>query len=455
MAKPSDPETRAPRALRRRITRLYTRLRDRATTYIKHFSRQTDEVLSDEPIDFSAPSIPYYENLAARLSFARVVLYMVLLVFVVVTVVSNHTLITYENLYFLAKDIGAATLTAQSEADYVSYPISSGDADFAVYRGGLVIAGCEVVTALSGSGRQTLSVNVEYAEPVVRASEKYFITFGRGEPSFSVYNAFVQVHREETDFPVYDAAVADNGTFAIVTRSRDYTSEVNIYDRDMKPLASYHLGGYVTGLSMEPDGAALGVVSTEAVDGAWETRITLIRLGSRITEQSVTVQNAFGATCGFVTDDRLAVVLSDRLMVFKNDATVSGEVLFEGHEPTLAAIGEGRIAILTPSASDLGEDILTVYDRNAREDYTVTIGEDHPIRTAGGAVSLTVGRKAVYLRTEDTLFSFRSNGRDVRSTPVSRDTMAILTCTGEELYICTPAYAHRLDESAMDEDNAA
>ena len=109
-----------------------------AADRVRSFTRQTDEVLAEEPIDFSAPSIPYYENLANRIGFARVVIYMVLLVFIVVTVVCNHRLITYENLYYLAKDIGAATMTAQSKADRISYPISSSEADFALYRGGMV-----------------------------------------------------------------------------------------------------------------------------------------------------------------------------------------------------------------------------------------------------------------------------------------------------------------------------
>lgn len=63
-----------------RLKRLFRELYERAYSSVRGFGRQTDEVLSGEPIDFSSPSIPYYESLAARMSFARVVLYMVLLV---------------------------------------------------------------------------------------------------------------------------------------------------------------------------------------------------------------------------------------------------------------------------------------------------------------------------------------------------------------------------------------
>ena len=428
-----------------RLRGLSRRLFARAADRVKRFTRQTDEVLSEEPIDFSAPSIPYYENLANRLSFARVILYMALVVFVVVTVACNHRLITYENLYYLAKDISSATLTAQSQADRISYPISS-DSDFALYRGGVVIAGCEVVTAASGSGRQTLSDNVAYAEPCVRASDKYCLTFGRGETSFNVYNSFVRVYREITDFPIYEAAVGDNGYFAVSTRSRDYTSEVILYNDDMERLADYHLNGYVTGLSMNQEGDRLGIVSVESTEGVWETKITVIRIGKKISSESVTLTGSFGSSCGFLTEDRFAVVCLDRLMILDADATVKGEHLFEGTTPILCTVGEGRVAILAEVNTDISENSLTLFDKNGREVYALTLDESHPVQAAGDPVELALGGDILYIRTRDTLYRLSENGEELTHIPISRDTLSLLA-SEDEVLVCTPAYATRVEKT--------
>ena len=434
-----------------RLRKMTRQVYDRAAERVRRFTRQTDEVLSEEPIDFSAPSIPYYENLANRLSFTRVVLYMVLLVFVVVTVICNHRLITYENLYYLAKDISAATVTAQSQADQISYPISSSDADFALYRGGMVIAGSEVVTAVSGSGRQTLSVNVAYAEPCVRASDKYCLTFGRGERSFAVYNSFVQVYRESTEFPVYDAVVGDNGCFAIVTRSRDYTSEVIIYNDSMEKLANYHLNGYVTGISMNREGNRLGIVSVESVNGLWETKVILIRMDHRISQSSAALSGTFGSTCGFVDDDRFAVVCSDRLIVWGTDATVKGETVFDGSTPVLCTISEGRIAILSKMNAAISERVLQVFDKNGRSVYDMQMNASHPIQIAGNAVEMVFGGNTLYIRTVDKLFRLSDNGKNLYAAVISRDTLTVLA-TEDEALICTPAYAARLSDDDFAKD---
>ncbi len=426
-----------------RLRSLARRLYDSTAERVRRFTKQTDEVFTEEPIDFSAPSIPYYENLANRLGLVRVILYMTLLVFVVVTVVCNHRLITYENLYYLAKDISSATLTAQSQADRISYPISSGDADFSLYRGGVVIAGCEVVTAASGSGRQTLSENVAYADPCVRTSDKYYLTFGRGETSFNVYNSFVRVYREITEFPIYDAAVGDNGNFAVVTRSRDYTSEVMIYDGDMEKLANYHLNGYVTGISMNRKGDRLGIVSVESVDGIWETKVTLIRVARKITAETVTLSASLGSNCGFITEDRFAVVCMDRLMILDTDATVKGEVVFEGTTPILCDVGNERVALLFRVNTDISEYRLDVLDRNAKTVYSLALDESHPLQGSGKAVELALGGDNLYVRTVDTLYRLSDNGKTLTSMAISRDTLTVLA-TEDEALVCTPAYAARL-----------
>ena len=428
-----------------RLRRYARDLYDRAAERVRRFTKQTDEVLSEEPIDFSAPSIPYYENLANRLSFVRVILYMVLFVFITVTVLCNHRFITYENLYYLAKDIGAATLTAQSRADQISYPISSTEADFVYYRGGMVVAGSEVVTALSGSGRQTMSVNVAYANPCARASDKYFLTFGRGERSFAVYNSFVQVHREITEYPIYDAAVGDSGNFAVVTRSRDYTSEVILYDSDMNQLGNYHLNGYVTGLSMNREGNRLGVVSAEYNGGLWETKVTLIRMTKGLPNASATVVGAMGLQCGFVSDDQLAVVYTDRLMIWESDASVKNETFFEGAVPTLCAIGDNRVAILFEIRNDLSESLLQVYDKNGRDLYDLRMDATHPISASGGAEELTFGNNVLLIRTKNKLYRLSGNGDDLTAAEISQDTVTVLS-TEDEVLVCTPAYAARLDK---------
>ena len=153
-----------------------------------------------------------------------------------------------------------------------------------------------------------------------------------------------------------------------------------------------------------------------------------------------------GSTCGFVTDERLAVVFTDRLMILNTDATVTGEKIFTDSTPTLAAISRGSVAILSESENDLTKSILTVYDKNARENYSVTLDGAHPITEAGKPTALSVSEKTLFLRAGDSLFRLSNNGKQLFTTTVSHDTLAILPESDDEVMVCTPAYAYRLNE---------
>lgn len=421
----------------------WRRLTDKLWGLFKRFARlPEEEEVSAEPVDFSAPSVPYYANLAEKFNLARIVLYMVLFAFVVVTVLSSRHLITYENLYYLVRDVSAATLTAQSEADHLSYPISGAETDFALYRGGLTVAGGQEITVLSGSGKLTLSDNVSMSYPCVRSGEQTFLVFSRGEKDFSLYNSFVRLRKEATEFPVYEACMSRDGAFAVLTRSLDYTSEVIFYDSDADKLAAAHIGGYVTSLSISDDGKAVAALSLELKDGAYTTKLTLLRRGtSGITNREVYVEDATALRADFLGDDRLAVIFDDGLRFYRTDGDLISETAFDGVLPKLCALSDSHVAVLGDSKNSLAQKELSVYDKNGRSVYRVTLNE------AGNVKELLLDGQTAYVRWGERILRVADKGARLSETTVHRDTLMLLIDEDGELLACTPAYARRLTSS--------
>ena len=391
-----------------------------------------------EPVDLSAPSVPYYTDLSRRFSMASLVMFLLAFIFVVVALISSRDTLTYANLYYLVKDINASGISAQARADRMEYPVSVSEPAFARYRGGLVAVGSEEVSVISGAGKQTLSVNVAYGTPAVAVSDKYFITYGRGECTWSIYNAFSQIRSEETEFPVYGAAVADDGSFAILTRSMTYTSEVIFYDKNMEKTAAYHRDGYVTCVAMNPAGTFAVIASVEDVDGHWVSKITLLRLSGRITEQSVTVNGAFAGVCGFTADDRAAVVFTDRVMVLRTDGTAVSDTKFGGLDVSLCAVSAGRIAVVLEQPRKAHEYTVTVLDKNGKTVFTKALS------IKAQPTSASFGGSRLYLRASDRLFCLSADGTELTSAAVSRDAVICLPAEDDTVLVCGTAFAVRL-----------
>lgn len=392
-----------------------------------------------EPIDLSAPSAPYYTGLARRFKAAQIVLYLVLFVFVVTTVLSSRESITYANLYYLVKDINAAALVAEDAADRLEYPISTTTPAFVRYRGGLVAVGSQEVTVLSGSGRQTMTTQVEYGTPAAAASEKYFITYGAGEYHFSVFNAFTQIHSESTDYPIYGAAIADDGSFLIMTRSETYTSRILFYDRDQEIRASYYLNGYALSAAVSPGGSYAAVVSVDEEDGRVVSKVDLFRLSGSITHKTVELEDRFAGLCRFSAEDRVAVACSDRLLVLRTDGTVQQEVLPEGYGTIrLCTVTAGRIALLQRDTAGSGTYLVTVLDKNGKMVYTAHVA------LSAEPTSLAFGDDILYIQAGSFLYRLSADGGGLTSARISRDTICILPDGEESVLVCTPSAATRL-----------
>lgn len=401
------------------------------------FARLPEATETEEPIDFSAPSVPYYTNLAERFNLARIVLYMVLFVFVVVTVVCSRHLITYENLYYLVKDINAAGLTAQSMVDSVSYPVSD-SMDFASYRGGLVVVGGEEITVLSASGKQTLSENVALSHPEVRTSDPYFLAFSRGEQGFSVYNGFVCVRETDTDHPVYDACMARDGAYAVLTRSDEHTSVAVWYDADLNKRIAVKRGGYITAMALSPDGSVLATLELDVEDGGYTTKLSFTRQDGN--EKYAYLEGAAVLSAAFLADDRLAVISQDKLSIYRTDGDLISETPFGNRRPLLADMRDGYAALLLTSEKHLSRQELWVFDRNGKEEYRAS----HDLE--GSAKELLLSGRDVYIRMNDRILLLTDRGEDIREAEGYRDAQAMLAIADGGVLICSPGYAERLDE---------
>lgn len=431
----SDPTPKHRRPRRRR--RLLRAARSRARRLIGKLPLPED---GREPLDLSSPSVPYYTDLSRRFHLAQIVLYVVLFVFVVTAVVSSRERITYANLYYLVKDINAASILAEDSAnaaDRLDYPVSVTTPAFVRYRGGLVSVGSQEVSVISGSGKQTLTAQVDYGTPAVAASEKYFITYGRGENSFSVFNAFTQVHTETTEFPVYGAAVADDGSFLILTRSSEYTSRVVFYDRERNVRASYYLNGYALSVTIHAGGSYAAVLSVDETDGRPASKIDLFRL-SDLSHETVELTDTLAGYCDFTAEDRVAVVCSDRLLVLRTDGSVLTELSLSDAAPLLCTVSSGRIALLSEVAGQTGKYSVRILDKNGKSTYTTVVA------LSAEPTSLLFSGDALYIRASGYLYRLTEDGAAATCARISREALCILPDGEDSVFVCTPSFAARL-----------
>ncbi len=323
-----------------------------------------------------APRNEYYETISARLGVLQVVLFLSLFAFVVLAFLFNTELITYRNFYYFFQDLSASAETVDIfDADSLSYPTSE-EQDFAVYRGGLAVAGNNSVTVFSATGRQLLSESVQMRNPTAVGKGKYLLVYEMGGTQYVLCNSNAVIHEGKTEFPIIGAAVSDSGMYALTTSEKRTASVVSLYNDRFQAINAYRMGGYVTDVAIDADGKRIAILTSKPEDGFFSTTCLLAVPGKGEKSSETTVSSAIGISCAFFENGNVAVITADGAALLSADGKLRREISFDGRELALSELSEtGGVVVLKKNRIS-EKNIVIVFDKDGKIVYNKTVSED-------------------------------------------------------------------------------
>ncbi|MBQ6552984.1 MAG: hypothetical protein IJL83_05160 [Clostridia bacterium] len=129
------------------------------------------------------------------------------------------------------------------------------------------------VMLMSGSGRELLTAQHGCAHPAVAVCENRILIFDRGGMRWELYSKDGLIRSGSAPYGIIDAAVASNGSMALVTSSKSYHNELHYYDSDgEETYVWYSAENYVYKVGMKSNGRALTALGMNSDSG--ETAVT-------------------------------------------------------------------------------------------------------------------------------------------------------------------------------------
>ena len=276
-----------------------------------------------EKIDLHGPRNGYYDNVSGIYHALFLVFLAALLVFMCVALLCNTELFTYENFYYLAKDINAASNLLSGTGNVINYETSVRNQSFALYRGGLAVGGDSGLQLFTATGRETLNTSPDYTNPILKGSERYLLMYDIGEKRYSIYNSFVCVHHEETDYPIFAGAMSDSGYFVIISESYDHAGVVNVYNDRFELINRYNRTDMVTCADINQAGNRVAFATAGMVNGEYATTLVIAVPGQAQTNVEMSFDGLFAYRVSFIDQQRLLLV-GDRAayIISVDDGTV-------------------------------------------------------------------------------------------------------------------------------------
>lgn len=124
------------------------------------------------------------------------------------------------------------------------------------------------VLVMTKSGRESLAVQHGCTDPSVKAAGGRFIVFDRGGTNYSVYTKLGVQHEGVAPYTITDAAIAENGSFALVTSSKSYHNEVHYFAPDgTEKYTWYSADNYIYGIALKKNGKSMAALGMSTADG--------------------------------------------------------------------------------------------------------------------------------------------------------------------------------------------
>ena len=381
---------------------------------------------------YEGPESSEESKLAYGFGIARVIAAILLVVLLVATLLFGSGAVSYEKVYYMFKDIGYIKSYGESAPSALNYSMPVQNQDFEVFKNGLAVAGDSEIKLFTSTGRMTLTQGSEFTNPRMSASSEYLLVYDQGRRGYSVYNSFICVRTEKLDFPISYADMAENGSFLLVTSSKTYASVVKIFDFSLQEISEYSKNDKVISASLSSDGRYAAVLSLSAEGGEALTTLSVVDAHSSTVKYSVSFRGSMPYSCDFLTDDRIAVILDDKALVFDRGGNQRSEYAY----PTDLVrfdISKNRFALLLSEGANAGKNTVVVFNKDGTPIFTD--GVDGTVR------DMRLSDSAVYFLKSREVVRISTSLRTVSSAEIASGKARLIVFDDERIAVCTQTAA--------------
>ncbi|MBQ9428870.1 MAG: hypothetical protein IJU41_04920 [Clostridia bacterium] len=365
----------------------------------------------------------YYQRVSKKLQAAKYLLLLFFVLCAALTFFAYRKNITYDNLRYLLRDVDAAG-HLENAGDKMTYTPS--DTNFyAIFRGDLAVASGSGLSLCRALGSRSFDDRFSAKSPVAATSEKYMVVYDVGGNDFYVYNSLGRVYDGRLEYPVYDAAAADDGHFALLTRDVVGAYVIYVYNRDFK---------IVSKLSRQNDVADICFVGKRLclcelrLDGGYLCTdvSTFLPGGERV--EPLAAERGFPLAFGG-RGSGYYLLLSDGLIFYDKNGEKEQATSFVSKTPLNFAAGKDAIALVLDEKT--ADTPLGVYV------YT-TNGKSDSLPAESGLIDLCLLGKKVCLLYDGKLILCGDG--ESRETEIE-DRAVALFATGGTVTVCYQNYA--------------
>ena len=196
--------------------------------------------------------------------------------------------------------------------------------------GNLILLNDTNLYLYNSKGKVIVNAQQMSDKTIMDVSDKQVLTYDVGSKKYQLRTPS-RVVTKETENAILAADLNANGTYALVTASRQFVAEVSVYRNPAEPhifrwSSPEH---HISGVSLSPDGHKMAVTCAATEGGMMKTIITLFAMNMAEKVAEVELLDSLALKIDFYANDRIGVLTDNNYIILDSSGEKLAEYAFQ------------------------------------------------------------------------------------------------------------------------------
>ena len=352
-------------------------------------------------------------------------------------------------LVVFGKDVGPASIynffrevehmgeIGQGEREQISYSLPTRNQSFAEFKRGFIVASDREIQVFNKAGYATMTEQLGYSDPQIVSSENTFLVYDLGGRGFAIYNSFEDIYIETREYPISAADMSGDGDVVIVGRSSKYNTELVLYDDEGNREFAYMRSDHTVDCKFSPNGKRVALLTLDAADGEYLYTLTVINTKNGEVVSDVTRTGSIPYDCYYLDGDRIALVLSDSLVIYNNKCQKVGEFEYPDAQLYRVAVRDKQVALMFTKDKVNMKNTVYIIDNGGEQKKEYDI--------YGEFSDMMLFSRYLYFATEDKVMRLDVGSLKLQSVQMNAVNGKIVVLDSSRIMLCRPNMSYIID----------
>ena len=384
------------------------------------------------------------KKISERFAMTHSILWVVLIAFVVIFFIFFGDGITTGSMQHMFRNMLGRGDVTDGASEY--YFTVNENATFADFGGVPVMAGSDRVVIFAPDGSHQYSDESAYAVPQIKTSKQYILIYDKNGSAYGIYDEFGVRHIDTEGERIYTGALADDGTYVVARKGKEYSSEISIYTSGFELLNLIRKNNRVASVDIRPDGSEIMVLSYSVLaNGSIESELMLLGKNDTAPRKLLSFTRGLPLECKYLDGGEIILLFDDTVSVLNSGGDVLSSCAVDisaTHRYTFTDSGALMYTTRVREDSDVFDFNYVKLDKNGLKKSSCRV-EDR-------VVGLNMYGDYAYIITEHSVIRFTAP--DASQTQIYRSHRRIysfVAVSGRE-YVC---FSDTMTEIGFDDND--